>query len=582
MGASLKPRHMGHHGLQHPQQLSRLCRLALIVAMGLATVGIVLVPAREASAATWTVTNCNDSGAGSLRQAVADAGSGDTITFAFSSPCSDIQLTSVPITVATNLTIDGPGASALTLSGFYAAPPGPAPISAFVVDSGVTATISGLTIEGFGPVDDGGIENDGTLTVTDSTLSNNFTEYGGGIYNTGTLTVTDSTLSNNLSPGQGGGIYNTGTATVTDSTFSGDRADIGGGINNYGAGATLTVTDSTFSGTTAGGDGIYNNGGAATLTHVTLSGNTDGGGIDNGNAEWTSPVYGQITLVATIVANNGSGMDCESGGPITDGGYNLDDDGSCGFSGTSLSDTPAGLDPSGLQDNGGPTQTIALAPGSSAIGYVTDSADCLPTDQRGATETTPCDIGAYDSEAPPPPPAGASSSSSGASNSYPSNVATASNADTTVTGAGDGGLTLAQYPSNPAAAASFSSSGQYFDVAVSTTNEFSSLAIQNCDLNGGDALEWFNPSANSGAGAWQPVVGDPGPSYSSGPPACVSVTLDSTTSPSLSQLTGTVFGVATSLPAATPETPLTVLLPASGIAIMGAWFGLRRRRTRTV
>jgi hypothetical protein len=133
----------------------------------------------------------------------------------------------------------------------------------------------------------------------------------------------------------------------------------------------------------------------------------------------------------------------------------------------------------------------------------------------------------------------------------------------------------------PAAAASFSSSGQYFDLAISSTNEFSSLAIQNCALNGGDSFEWFNPSANSGAGAWQPVVGDPGPSYTSGPPACVSVTLDSTTSPSLSQLTGTVFGVAIGLPAATPEAPLTVVLPATGFTIMGAWFGLRRRRTRT-
>ena len=90
---------------------------------------------------------------------------------------------------------------------------------------------------------------------------------------------------------------------------------------------------------------------------------------------------------------------------ITDKGYNLDDDGTCGFGGTSLSDTPAGLVPAGLQNNGGPTQTIALEPGSSAIGHVTDPNDCPPTDQRGYTVTIPCDIGAYDSTASTPPAA---------------------------------------------------------------------------------------------------------------------------------------------------------------------------------
>ena len=88
------------------------------------------------------------------------------------------------------------------------------------------------------------------------------------------------------------------------------------------------------------------------------------------------------TLVATIVANSGAGLDCFGEGTLTDGGYNLDDDGSCVFSGTSLSDTPAGLDPAGLQNNGGPTQTIALEAGSAAIDHVTLAADC--TRQRPA------------------------------------------------------------------------------------------------------------------------------------------------------------------------------------------------------
>ncbi|HTW09056.1 MAG TPA: choice-of-anchor Q domain-containing protein, partial [Acidimicrobiales bacterium] len=85
---------------------------------------------------------------------------------------------------------------------------------------------------------------------------------------------------------------------------------------------------------------------------------------------------------------------CDGG--VSDGGYNLADDGSCPFSATSLSDTSAGLDPTGLQDNGGPTQTIALEAGSAAIGHVTSVADCTGNDQRGVPLPTPCDIGAME------------------------------------------------------------------------------------------------------------------------------------------------------------------------------------------
>jgi hypothetical protein len=108
----------------------------------------------------------------------------------------------------------------------------------------------------------------------------------------------------------------------------------------------------------------------------------------------------------------------------------------------------------------------------------------------------------------------------------------------TATGTGTGALTVAQYPSDPGAAPSFSSSGEYFDVATSTDNSFTSVTIDDCNLNGGTALEWLNGST------WEPVVGDPGPTYTAGPPACVAVTLNSSTSPTLSELTGTVFAVA--------------------------------------
>jgi hypothetical protein len=103
-----------------------------------------------------------------------------------------------------------------------------------------------------------------------------------------------------------------------------------------------------------------------------------------------------VSAEATIVANSTSYGDCEGDGTFTDDGYNLADDTSCGFSGTSLSDTPAGLDPSGLQNNGGPTETIALEPGSAAIGHVTLASDCTGNDQRGVPRPVPCDIGAYE------------------------------------------------------------------------------------------------------------------------------------------------------------------------------------------
>jgi hypothetical protein len=99
-------------------------------------------------------------------------------------------------------------------------------------------------------------------------------------------------------------------------------------------------------------------------------------------------------LVATIVANSGTGLDCDGEGALTDGGFNLDDDGSCKFSGTSLSDTRSGLDPAGLQNNGGPTLTIVLESGSAALSHVTLAAHCTGSDQRSEPWPTPCDIGA--------------------------------------------------------------------------------------------------------------------------------------------------------------------------------------------
>jgi len=126
----------------------------------------------------------------------------------------------------------------------------------------------------------------------------------------------------------------------------------------------------------------------------------------------------------------------------------------------------------------------------------------------------------------------------------PTGVAVASSGPTTLTATGVGAVTVLQYASNPVGTPDFDPSGVFFDAAVSANSTFSNAVIQDCQLNGGTELLWWNTAADGGLGAWQPVVGDPGPIFTAGPPACLTVTLDNATSPSLSQLTGTVFGLA--------------------------------------
>src|SRR5208282_4295260 len=230
--------------------------------------------------------------------------------FSLASPAT-ITLAST-LTINTSLTISGPGASNLAISGNNA-------VQVFSIGGGITVNISGVTIENgsFGGYPYGsGIANGGTLTLTNSTVSgNSASNYVGGIYNYGTLTLTNSTVSGN-SASYEGGIFNQGTLTLTNSTVSGNSASYEGGIFNDG---TLTLSNSTVSGNSASYEG----------------------GISN---------YGTLTAKNSIVANN-SGGNC-IGGTITSQGHNLSDDASCAFAGTGdLNSTAAGLDPGGLKAN---------------------------------------------------------------------------------------------------------------------------------------------------------------------------------------------------------------------------------------
>ena len=169
-----------------------------------------MASSQSVHAVTITVTNTNDSGFFSLRQALADANDGDTINFLGVS--GTITLTSGELLVNKSITISGPGANTLAVNGNAAS-------RVFHIASGKTVTISDLTVtNGNSANGGGGIYNDhATLTVSNTTLSGNSTTgTGGGIYNNGSspgsaaLTVTNSTLSGNSAFGGGGGIYNNG------------------------------------------------------------------------------------------------------------------------------------------------------------------------------------------------------------------------------------------------------------------------------------------------------------------------------------------------------------------------------------
>ena len=423
--------------------------------------------------ATITVTNTNNDGAGSLRQAIVDAnaGGGDTIDFSLAYPAT-ITLTRA-LTVSTSLTISGPGASRLFISGNHTD-------RVFFISGGITVTISGVTIQngyGSGLRDGGGIYSiGGTLTVSNSTLSGNSVSeaYGGGIYSRGgTLTVSDSTLSGNSAEYYGGGIYSDdstvtvsnsmfsgnsvftdgcgggiysygGTLTVSNSTLSGNHADYGGsGGAMCSGGGTVTVNNSVLSGNSAfyggginsGGDPYRSGGGTVTVNNSTLSGNAapaGGGGINNNGFGVSTVTVTNSTLSGNLTNGTGGGILIRRGGLLTarntilanslggncgtiisSQGHNLSDDGTCSTSFTQSSDLngiPAGLDPGGLQNNGGPTQTIALLPGSPAVDaiplsptdYCTAANGTAPvaTDQRGGArpQGPACDIGAFELE----------------------------------------------------------------------------------------------------------------------------------------------------------------------------------------
>ncbi len=416
----------------------------------LALVGIVTISAR---ADTITVTNTNDNGPGSLRQALAAANDGDEITFAVT---GTITLTTGHLLVDKSITISGPGADNLAVDGN-------AKSRVFYIGSGVTVSISDLTVtngnasgDNFPEFDGGGIFNDhAILTLTSCAISSNFAQdEGGGIYSDGingsaTLQINSTVIANNSTSVGGGGIWNVGwqggTAIVeiSDSTLTGNTGGgLGGAVFNIGQGGdtTVEITNSTLSGNSSGnGGGIYSTAydeGTATLevSNSTLSGNSAsfGGGIFNdlaatliikdstfsdNSADFGGGIENSGTMVSignTALKAGALGANIHNNsGTVTSFGYNLSSDDGGGYltgPGDQI-DTDPMLGP--LEDNGGPTLTHALLPGSPAI----DAGDPNFTpppfyDQRGPdffrVRNGHLDIGSFEVQAgstPTPTPA---------------------------------------------------------------------------------------------------------------------------------------------------------------------------------
>jgi hypothetical protein len=246
--------------------------------------------------------------------------------------------------------------------------------------------------------DGGGIYNQGTLTLTDSTLVNNTAHHnGGGIINgdLGILTVVSSSIYENTADIGGGGVYSTSMVTISDSTIAYNAA--------------LSTSAPTPSAITGGGGVTATAGATVTIANSTIANNSTG--WDGGAVEYLRPAFGSyLSLFDTIVANNSAtDQGPDAAGALTSQGHNLIGigDAASGFDPSDLAgsgDQP--LDPvlGPLQDNGGPTLTMALLPGSPAVD-AGDNTNAPDFDQRGPGFDRivggTIDIGAYEAQIGP-------------------------------------------------------------------------------------------------------------------------------------------------------------------------------------
>jgi len=330
------------------------------------------------------VVSTGDSGAGSLRNAVAGGGN---VTFSLPAG-SVIQLTSGPIAIPTGTAISGPGADQLAVSVIGSG-------SIFTVAPGVSAQVSGLTLKNGNAVTGGAIVNQGTLTLSNLTLANNTaSDSGGAIYNTGTLTISGSTFNAN---------------TVTAATCAG-----GGAIRSEGDTSALRIVNSTITGNSAAacsGGGISFNDGTATLVSSTIDANTaglSGGNVYKGSAAAALTVRNTILSAGNVTSSaspaNPDLHGAYAGGLTSFGGNLIQTKGDAvGFGASDK--LAANPQLTALGNFSGPTNTQALGATSVAIDLINpslcvglDGVTPLTTDQRGITrpQGSACDSGAFE------------------------------------------------------------------------------------------------------------------------------------------------------------------------------------------
>ncbi len=421
-------------------------RLRIAAGAG-ASLGATIIFTPAAEAATFTVTNLDDSGGGSLREAVEDANAAagaDSIVFE-SGLSGTITLAGTEILIGDEVSIEGPGADQLTVDGdgasriFYIDPSvdGPAggevSISGLTLADGDSGSGPGGAIRGFDTAltlsdavvagneagaKGGGVSlSNGIITVLDSTFEGNEATNGGGLYARATdTTIERSTFTENYASSEGGGVYffdDDSTEqvgiTLSASTLS-DNVSMGaggGGITVFGGTEPTLIENSTISGNYANdrGGGVYlytDLDEGMTIRNSTIVDNEavrTGGGVYRYSYD-NEGIGGEdnLPLVSTIVADNtapdGDLGDQDSTNEDTDVdgsfilSFSLIEDGEEAIttedpSGSNLLGVDPQLGP--LTDNGGPTQTHlpALTSPAAEAGL----GNGLSTEQRGLART---------------------------------------------------------------------------------------------------------------------------------------------------------------------------------------------------
>jgi predicted outer membrane repeat protein len=397
-------------------------------------VGLSILGASAANGAVQMVTNTNDSGPGSLRDAITVAASGDTVNFAVTGGISVLS----SLTIDKTLSIEGPGAYILNVQRdpglsddnqfpvFVVSGAGlEVRIASLGVSNGRATTCTDIPCGEIGFSFGGGINNyQANLTVDSCYIHDNVASIGGaGISNGGTLTVVNTTFRGNkivnaaLGKYGGGALANNGSvATLNNCTFDGNYGPAGGAIRNTLG--TLTVNNCTFANNQAvTGGAIYSENAdaigliapaAATITCCTFSGDFATGEtflnaseVFNVNLPNDNDWEGTMTLANSIFCGASAGPEIAAfipGGGITSMGYNV----ACGFDASTFLTGPNDrsavdpkLDPNGLNFNGGITETIRPLLGSPLINA--GKSFGLSTDQRG--QPRPFDFPGVDSVA---------------------------------------------------------------------------------------------------------------------------------------------------------------------------------------